>query len=87
MVQLLLRGSTTYSQNLVPGILLLNNLHYISKINNNTNRTVDALFVHNNPEADAHALSISLSCHSTQNVRNSFGLLPQGYCGWKTLKS
>ena len=43
-------------------------------------------FVHNSPDAEAqtsfaqavHALS--LSCNSTLPARNSFGLLPQGYC-------
>jgi len=48
-------------------------------------------FVHNNPEAEAQR---SLYAHAALNektereyARNSFGLLPQGYCERTTPKS
>ena len=46
-------------------------------------------FVHNNPEAEAqwsYSYALSLSCNLTPHARNSFGLLPQGYCERKTPK-
>ena len=60
-----------------------------SQINNNTDRTLDVVFlrfrvfVHKNPDRSPKELricSLSLSCHSTQQqARNSIVLLPQGY--------
>ena len=62
-----------------------------------TDRTLDVVFlrfrgffVHNNPEAvtqRSYAYALSLFCNSTLTAWNSFGLLPQGYCEQKTLKS
>ena len=39
------------------------------------------VFVHNNPDAEAAAVL------NNKTARNSFALLPQGYCDRKTSKS
>ena len=45
-------------------------------------------FVHNNPEAEAQKPPLCLQRESIQRLRrNSFGLLPQGYCERNTHKS
>ena len=69
-------------------------------MNNNTDWTLNVVFsifkgffVHNNPKTEAQGniymphRTGSLSCSSTRHARNSFGLLPQGYCERKTPKS
>ena len=65
-------------------------------INNNRQNTrcrlfkIQGVFVHNNPEAEvqkSYEHAFFQSCNSTLFARNYFGLLPQGYCERKTLKS
>ena len=47
-------------------------------------------FVHNNPEAEAQRGPVQAALNyktEREHTSNSFGLLPQGYCERKTLKS
>ena len=48
------------------------------------------VFVYNNPEAEAQRSSAQAVLNYKTNreyARNSFGLLPQGYCEWKAPES
>ena len=57
------------------------------QIDNNTDRTQDVIFSRFQCFSFTltlrHAHALSLSCNSTLPARDSFGLLPQGYCEQK----
>ena len=68
-------------------------LCFIHRLNNKINRqkarcrllNIQGFFIHNNPETEAQAaLNYKTERENALPARNSFGLLPQGYCERKT---